>query len=152
MTLFETSVNAWLVNFGYQPPGLFLSGTVFALILAFVIRFQAVANGVIESSFLNVSPSLDMASKTLGKSNLQSLSAIHIPLIKKGIFTAVLLVFIECLKELPAALLLRPFNFDTLATYVYQFISDEQLGQASVAAILIVLAGLIPVIRLTQNK
>ncbi|PHS69769.1 MAG: iron ABC transporter permease [Methylophaga sp.] len=151
ITFFETSINDWLVNLGYPPPGLFLSGTVFALIFAFVVRFQAVANGTIEASFLNISPSLDMASKTLGKSNLQTLFSVHIPLIKKGIFTAMLLVFIEGMKELPAALLLRPFNFDTLATYVYQFVSDEQLEQAAVAAILIVLAGLIPVIRLTQT-
>ncbi len=151
ITVFETSINDWWVSLGYQAPGLFLSGTVFALIFAFVVRFQAIANGTIESSFLNISPSLDMASKTLGKSNLQSLFLIHIPLVKKGLFTALLLVFIECMKELPAALLLRPFNFDTLATYVYQFVSDEQLEQAAVAAILIVLAGLIPVIRLTQT-
>ena len=151
MTLFETSVNDGLVNLGYQPPGLFLSGTVFALLFAFVVRFQAVANGAIESSFLNISPSLDMASATLGKSNLQTLFSIHIPLIRKGMFTAILLVFIECMKELPAALLLRPFNFDTLATYVYQFVSDEQLEHAAVAAILIILAGLIPVIRLTKT-
>jgi iron(III) transport system permease protein len=151
MTLFEININDWLENLGYQAPGLFLSGTVFALIFAFVVRFQAVANGTIESSFLNISPSLDMASKTLGKSDLQTLFAIHIPLISKGIFTAMLLVFIECMKELPAALLLRPFNFDTLATYVYQFVSDEQLEQAAIAAILIVLAGLYPVMRLTKT-
>jgi iron(III) transport system permease protein len=151
MTLLEINVNDWIVSLGYQPPGLFLSGTVFALLFAFVVRFQAVANGTIESSFLNISPSLDIASKTLGKSSLQTLFAIHIPLISKGIFTAVLLVFIECMKELPAALLLRPFNFDTLATYVYQFVSDEQLEQAAVAAILIILAGLFPVVRLTQT-
>ncbi len=151
MALFETTLNDWLVSLGYQAPGLFLSGTVFALIFAFAVRFQAVANGTIESSFMNISPSLDMASKTLGKSTLQTLFLVHIPLIKKGLFTAILLVFIECMKELPAALLLRPFNFDTLATYVYQFVSDEQLEKAAVAAILIVLAGLIPVIRLTQT-
>ncbi|OUR74396.1 iron ABC transporter permease [Methylophaga sp. 41_12_T18] len=151
MTMFEVGVNDWLVSLGYQAPGLFLSGTVFALIFAFVVRFQAVANGTIESSFLNISPSLDIASKTLGKTNLQTLFLVHIPLLKKGIFTALLLVFIECMKELPAALLLRPFNFDTLATYVYQFVSDEQLEQAAIAAILIILAGLYPVIRLTQT-
>lgn len=151
MTLFEISINDFLVDLGYQAPGLFLSGTIFALIFAFSVRFQAVANGTIESSFLNISPSLDMASTTLGKSHLYTLFFVHIPLIKKGLFTAMLLVFIECLKELPAALLLRPFNFDTLATYIYQFVSDEQLEQAAVAAILIVLVGLIPVIRLTQT-
>jgi len=151
MTLFEVQINNWVEHLGYQAPGLFLSGTVFALIIAFVVRFQAVANGTIESSFLNISPSLDMAAKSLGKTDLQVLFSIHIPLISKGIFTAILLVFIECMKELPAALLLRPFNFDTLATYVYQFVSDEQLEQAAVAAILIVLAGLYPVIRLTKT-
>jgi len=151
MTLFEININEWMESFGYQAPGLFLSGTVFALIFAFVVRFQAVANGTIESSFLNISPSLDMASKTLGKTDVQTLFAIHIPLISKGIFTAMLLVFIECMKELPAALLLRPFNFDTLATYVYQFVSDEQLEHAAVAAILIIVAGLYPVMRLTKT-
>jgi iron(III) transport system permease protein len=151
MTLFEIKVNDYLINLGYQPPGLFLSGTVFALVFAFIVRFQAVANGAVESSFLNISPSLDMAAKTLGKTNMQTLFAIHLPLISKGLFTAMLLVFIECLKELPAALLLRPFNFDTLATYVYQFVSDEQLELAAIAAILIVIAGLYPVIRLTRT-
>ncbi len=92
-----------------------------------------------------------MASKTLGKTDMQTLFSIHIPLISKGIFTAMLLVFIECMKELPAALLLRPFNFDTLATYVYQFVSDEQLEHAAVAAILIIVAGLYPVMRLTKT-
>ncbi len=152
MTLLEVNVNNWIESLGYQPPGLFLSGTVFALIFAFVVRFQTVANGTIESSFLNISPSLDIASKTLGKSNLQTLFHIHIPLVRKGILTSILLVFIECMKELPAALLLRPFNFETLATYVYQFVSDEQLEQAAVAAILIIFAGLFPVVRLTQTS
>lgn len=151
MTLFENSFNDFWVAMGYQAPGLFLSGTTFALVFAFVARFQAVANGTIEASFLAVSPSLDMASKSLGKTDSQMLRLIHLPLIKKSVFTAMLLVFIECMKELPAALLLRPFNFDTLATFVYQYVSDEQLEQAAFAAILIVLAGLYPVMRLTQT-
>jgi iron(III) transport system permease protein len=151
MTLFENSFNDIWVGMGYQAPGLFLSGTTFALVFAFVVRFQAVANGTIEASFLAISPSLDMAAKSLGKTDSQMLRLIHLPLIKKSLFTAVLLVFIECMKELPAALLLRPFNFDTLATFVYQYVSDEQLEQAAFAAILIVLAGLYPVMRLTQT-
>lgn len=151
MTLFENSFNDFWVAMGYQAPGLFLSGTTFALVFAFVVRFQAVANGTIEASFLAVSPSLDMAAKSLGKTDSQMLRLIHLPLIKKSVFTAMLLVFIECMKELPAALLLRPFNFDTLATFVYQYVSDEQLEQAAFAAILIVLAGLYPVMRLTQT-
>ncbi len=152
MTLFETKINDMLIAFGYDAPGLFLSGTLTALVFAFVVRFQAVANGTIETSFLTVSPSLDMATKSLGKSDTKLLFGVHIPLIKKSLFTAMLLVFIECMKELPAALLLRPFNFDTLATYLYQYVSDEQLEQAALAAILIVLAGLYPVIRLTRTN
>lgn len=152
MTLFENNVNDFFVALGYQAPGLFLSGTTFALVFAFVIRFQAVANGTIEAGFLAVSPSLDMAAKSLGKTDSQMLRLVHLPLIKKSLFTALLLVFIECLKELPIALLLRPFNFDTLATFVYQYVSDEQLEQAAFAAILIVLAGLYPVMRLTKTS
>lgn len=151
LTVFEIKFNDVWVAMGYQAPGLFLSGTTFALVFAFVVRFQAVANGTIEASFLAVSPSLDMAAKSLGKTDTQMLRFIHFPLIKKSLFTAMLLVFIECMKELPAALLLRPFNFDTLATFVYQYVSDEQLEQAAFAAILIVLAGLYPVMRLTQT-
>ena len=152
MTLFETKINDALIAFGYDAPGLFLSGTLTALVFAFVVRFQAVANGTIETGFLTVSPSLDMATKSLGKSDTKLLFGVHVPLIKKSLFTAMLLVFIESMKELPAALLLRPFNFDTLATYLYQYVSDEQLEQAALAAILIVLAGLYPVIRLTKTS
>ncbi len=151
MTLSEVNFNNWLVAAGYSPPGLFLSGTVFALIFAFVVRFQAVANGTVVASFAHISPSLDMAAKTLGKSDIRTLFIVHMPLISTGLWSAILLVFIECMKELPAALLLRPFNFDTLATYVYQFVADEQLELAAVAAILIVLAGLVPVIYLTRT-
>ena len=151
LTLFEIKFNDVWVAMGYEAPGLFLSGTTFALVFAFVVRFQAVANGTIEASFLAVSPSLDMAAKSLGKTDSQMLRFVHFPLIKKSLFTAMLLVFIECMKELPAALLLRPFNFDTLATFVYQYVSDEQLEQAAFAAILIVLAGLYPVMRLTKT-
>ncbi len=151
MTSIEHITNDAFLTLNLTPPGLFLSGTVFALVFAFVVRFQAVANGAIETSFLNISPSLDMASNSLGKTQRQTLQRIHLPLIKKGLLTALLLVFIECMKELPAALLLRPFNFDTLATFVYQYVSDEQLEQAAFAAILIVLAGLYPVMRLTRG-
>ena len=150
LTAIEVNINDWLARAGFTPPGLFLSGTVFALIFAFVVRFQAVANGAMAASFATISPSLDSAAKTLGKSHSVTLFLIHLPLVKTGMATAMLLVFIECMKELPAALLLRPFNFDTLATYVYQFVSDEQLEQAALAAILIVLSGLIPVIKLTR--
>ena len=127
-------------------PGLILSGTVVAIIFAYVVRFNAVAVGAIEASYAKISPSIDMVSKTLGLGRFKTMVSIHLPLLKGGCLTAALLVFIEAMKELPAALLLRPFDFETLATYVYQYVSDEQLETASVAALTIVLVGLIPLI------
>lgn len=131
--------------FDWQP-GLLLSGTVFAIIFAYVVRFNAVAVGAIESSYSKISPSIDMVSKTLGLGRIKLMYKVHLPLLRKGCFTAALLVFIESMKELPAALLLRPFDFETLATYVYQYVSDEQLENASIAALTIVVVGLIPLI------
>ncbi|MDK1289259.1 ABC transporter permease [Pseudoalteromonas umbrosa] len=143
LTLFDDYLNRWLDGTGFEP-GLLLSGTIFALVFAYVVRFYAIAQGAVEASFVRISPSIDMASASLGKNNLQTLGRVHIPLLKRGILTAGLLVFIECMKELPAALLLRPFNFETLATHVFQFVSDEQLELASISALFIVLVGLIP--------
>lgn len=132
-------------------PGLILSGTVFSLIFAYLIRFSAIAVGSVESSIDKISPSLDMVSRTLGHKPLGMVRKVHIPLIRKGALAAFLLVFIESMKELPTALLLRPFNYETLATYVYQFASDEMLEHAALAAIVIVLVGLIPLIFLNRS-
>ncbi len=143
LTLMDTKLNEWLDGSGFEP-GLLLSGTLFAMVFAYVVRFYAIAHGAVESSFVRISPSIDMASLSLGKGRFQTLTRVHMPLLKRGLLTAGLLVFIECMKELPAALLLRPFNFETLATHVYQYVSDEQLELASISALFIVLVGLIP--------
>ncbi|NOJ23160.1 ABC transporter permease [Vibrio coralliilyticus] len=132
-------------------PGLIFSGSMFALIFALVVRFSAVAIGSIESSLNKVSPSLDMASRTMGCSSNQMLWRVHFPLIRRGALIAGLLVFIESMKELNAALLLRPFNFETLATYVYNFASDEQLELAALPAVLLVLVGLIPLVMVNRS-
>ncbi len=132
-------------------PGLVLSGSMFALIFAMVVRFSAVAIGAVESSLNKISPSLDMASKTMGCNTNQMLKRVHFPLIRRGILVAGLLVFIESMKELNAALLLRPFNFETLATYVYNFASDEQLELAAMPALLLVFVGLIPLIIINRS-
>jgi len=143
LTALDEHLNAWLAPFDLAP-GLLLSGTLFAIIFAYVVRFYAIAHGAVEASFMRISPSLDMASQSMGKSQGQTLRKVHIPLLRRGILTAGLLVFIECMKELPTALLLRPFNFETLATHVFQYVSDEQLELASVSALLIVVVGLVP--------
>lgn len=132
-------------------PGLIFSGSMFALIFALVVRFSAVAIGSVESSLSKVSPSLDMASRTMGCNANQMLKRVHLPLVKRGALIAGLLVFIESMKELNAALLLRPFNFETLATYVFNFASDEHLELAALPAVLLVLVGLVPLIVVNRS-
>lgn len=131
--------------------GLLLSGTVFALIYAYAIRFLAVSSGSVESSLEKVTPNMDMVSRSLGYTQTQTLIKVHLPIISKGLMTAALVVFVDCMKELPATLILRPFNFDTLATHVYQFASDELLEESALSALLIVAVGVIPVILLSRS-
>jgi iron(III) transport system permease protein len=150
LTTLDFAINDVLDKWMQWQPGLILSGSVFAIIFAYVVRFNAVAVGAIESSYSKISPSIDMVSKTLGLGRFKLMWLVHLPLLKKGCLTAALLVFIESMKELPAALLLRPFDFETLATYVYQYVSDEQLENASIAALTIVLVGLLPLILINR--
>ncbi|MFV7782592.1 ABC transporter permease [Shewanella marisflavi] len=151
LTYLDFAVNDLYRYFGVMGPGLIFSGTLFVLIFAFAIRFAAIAIGSIENSYKHINPSLDMASVTMGGRPASILSRVHLPLLRSGIFAAILLVFIECMKELPAALLLRPVGFENLATYVYQFVSDEQLEHGALGAIVIVLVGLIPLIYLNRS-
>jgi iron(III) transport system permease protein len=128
---------------------LILSGTIFCLIFAYIVRFLAVAFSTLESSLSKIKPSLDDASRSLGYGTGATLIKVHIPLLSGGLLTAAMLVFVDVMKELPATLVLRPFNFDTLAVRVYQYASDERLVEAAAPALAIVLVGLIPVIFLS---
>ena len=128
--------------------GLVLSGTVFALVTAYVIRFLAVALGSIEAGLERISPNLDAAARALGETALSTLLRVHLPLLLPALGSAGLLVFVDAMKELPATLLLRPFNFDTLATHVYGFAALEQFEDAALGALTIVLVGLVPVLLL----
>lgn len=132
-------------------PGLIFSGSMFAIIFALVVRFSAVAIGSIESSLSKVSPSLDMASRTMGCNPNTMLLKVHVPLIRRGALIAALLVFIESMKELNASLLLRPFNFETLATYVFNYASDEHLELAAMPAVILVLVGLVPLVLINRS-
>jgi iron(III) transport system permease protein len=136
--------------FGFST-GLLLSGTIFAMVFAYVVRFLAVAIGQVESSLEKVSPSMDMAARTLGYRPVEILFRHHLPLIKGGMLSAALIVFVDCMKELPATLILRPFNFDTLATNVYEFASEELIGESALGSLTIVLVGLLPVILLSRT-
>lgn len=131
-------------------PGLFMSGTIVAILLGYQIRFLAVPLNVISAGFDRIRPTIDDAAKNLGAGRLSLLRRVHIPLLRGSLVSAALLVFVDVLKELPATLILRPFNFDTLAVRVYQLASDERLAEASTGALAIVAAGLIPVVLLTR--
>ena len=146
---FDNTVDAIATRFFGISTGLLLSGTVFALVFAYTVRFLAMAYGSINTSMKKISPHMDDAARSLGHSPSTILRKVHLPLIRSGILTAALVVFVDCMKELPATLVLRPFNFDTLATQIYQFASDELIGQSALYALLIVLVGLVPVILLS---
>lgn len=130
--------------------GLLLSGTVFAIIFAYIVRFLAVALGAVEASLTKIRPTMDMAARTLGAGPGETLRRVHLPLVRSSVLAAATIVFVDSMKELPATLILRPFNFDTLATHVFQFASDELLEQSALAALTIVIAGVVPVILLSR--
>ncbi|QIZ77862.1 ABC transporter permease [Ferrimonas lipolytica] len=135
-----------------QPlPGLVLSGSMLALLFGYTVRFLAVALGSVESSYKRINPNLDMAAATMGCQSPQILRRIHLPLLRRGLLTGAVIVFMESMKELPAALLLKPIGFETLATYVYQFVSDEALELGALPALVIVAAGLLPVWLLNRS-
>ena len=136
--------------FGFSS-GLLLSGTAFALVFAYTVRFLAVSAGSVESALQKVTPSMDMASRSLGHTPGKTLVKVHLPMLRGTLVTAALVVFVDCMKELPATLILRPFNYETLATYVYQFASDEQLYHSALPSLIIVLAGIIPIILMSRS-
>ncbi|MDF2391739.1 ABC transporter permease subunit [Aeromonas sp. 2MA4] len=151
LTALDFGINDLAEWLGGQGPGLLLTGTLTAIVFGYLVRFVAIAIGSVESSMGKISPSLDMAARSLGQGDGGMLRRVHLPLVRRGLFAGAMLVFIESMKELPAALLLRPFNFDTLATHVYQFVSDEMLERGALGAIVIVLVGLLPLIWVNRS-
>ena len=128
-----------------------LSGSLFLLLYAYVCRFLTVAYQSVDSGFAGISHDIDAAARTLGATTSETIRKIHFPLLRPSIFAACLLVFVDVMRELPATLILRPFNFDTLATQVYRLASDERLAEASGAALLIVILGVLPVLLLQRT-
>ncbi len=121
--------------------GLLMTGSAFAIVFAYSVRFFAIAQGAADSAMGRIPPSLTMAARSLGKDAVGTLGSVHLPIIKGSLLTAWLLVFVDCVKELPATLLLRPFNFHTLATRVYESASLEDIGSAAPTSLLIMLVG-----------
>ena len=126
-------------------PGLLMTGSAFAIVLAYTVRFFAIAQGAADAAMGRVAPSLPMAARSLGKTAGGTLRRVYVPIMRGSVGTALLLVFVDSVKELPATLLLRPFNYDTLATRVFEKAGLEQIGQAAPAAILVIAVGLIAV-------
>lgn len=151
LTALDFGINDLAEWLGMPGPGLLLTGTLTAIVFGYLVRFVAIAIGSVESSMSKISPSLDMAARSLGQGAGGMLRRIHLPLVRRGLFAGAMLVFIESMKELPAALLLRPFNFETLATHVYQFVSDEMLERGALGAIVIVLVGLVPLLWINRT-
>lgn len=148
---FDNTVDSFFrENLGFSS-GLLLSGTIFAMVFAYLVRFLSVSFGGVEASMEKITPNMDEAARGMGYSFTKVLRKIHIPMMSGGLLTAGLLVFVDVMKELPATLIVRPFNFDTLAVQVYRYASDERLAESAGAALMIVLVGIIPVIIISRT-
>jgi len=148
---FDNALDAFLRAHVGVSTGLLLSGTGFAIIYACTVRFLTMAEGTIDAGFHKLSPHLDMAARTLGRTSGQTLWSVLLPMMRPATLTAALLVFIETMKELSATIMLRPFNFNTLATLVYEDASRAKVEDAGVPAIIIVAVGLIPVFLVSRS-
>ena len=130
--------------------GLLLTGSVFALLYGYLVRYFAVAYQTVEAGLARITPAMDASARSLGSTPFDTFVRVHLPVLRPSVLAACLLVFVDVMKELPATLVLRPFNFDTLAVIAYQMASDERLGQAALPALTIVAAGVVPVTLLSR--
>ena len=150
-----TRVDTWLasaiMDITGRSPGLLLTGGIAALVYAYLVRFLAVSLHAVEASLAKITPSMDDAARSLGHGAWATLRRVHLPILRGSLLTGALMVFVEVMKELPATLVMRPFNFDTLATQAYTLASDERLAEASTAALAIVAVGVLPLIILTRE-
>ncbi|MDO6686942.1 MULTISPECIES: ABC transporter permease [unclassified Agarivorans] len=149
--LFDNAVDSLMKAWFNYPTGLLLTGTGGALVLAYSLRFIALSYRTLDASLTKITPEMDDASRVLGSRSGKTLWRIHLPLIRPSLLTAMLLVFVDTMKELPITLILRPFNFNTLSTQVWDLASLEQLEQSALAALTILLAGILPVIIMSRN-
>jgi len=151
LAAFDNALDAWMRAHVGVSTGLVLTGTVAALVFAYLVRFLAVALQAVDAGFARLSPTIDGAGRSLGAGPWRLLRQVHVPMLRGSAVTALLLVFVDVLKELPATLIMRPFNFDTLAVQAHNLAADERLSEASSAALTIVAVGLAPVILLSRT-
>ena len=148
---FDNTLDAYMRSQFDLSTGLLLSGTLFALMFAYLVRFLAISIQSVESGLTKIRFSMDEAARSLGYKPTETLFKVHLPLMKGSVLTALLIVFVDVAKELPATLILRPFNFNTLAVRAFELASDERLADSSTAALMIVVVGLLPVILLSKS-
>jgi iron(III) transport system permease protein len=147
----DNFIDAWAREYLGFSTGLILSGTIVAVIFAYVVRFLSVSFNAIEAGLGKITGNMDCASRSLGHTPSETLKKVHLPLIRASMFSAGILVFVDVIKELPATMIMRPFNFTTLAVRTFELASDEQLAEASSAALAMVLVGIIPVIMISRT-
>jgi iron(III) transport system permease protein len=148
---FDNALDAWLrLNFNVSS-GLLFTGSAVLLIMAYLVRFLSPALGAFETGMETVKPNMDKAARSLGSTTSQIIARVHVPLLRTSLLTGALIVFVDVMKELPATLILRPFNYDTLAVQAYRLASDERLADAAVPSLIIVAFGLLPVIVLCRT-
>lgn len=150
-TWFDNAIDAWMRSHLGISTGLLLSGSLFMLVFAYMVRFLAIALQTVEAGLGKITRSMDEVARSLGYRSFSVIRKIHVPIMRASLLTAVMLVFVDVMKELPATLILRPFNFNTLAIRAYELASDERLADSSTAAIAIVLVGVIPVVLLSLS-
>lgn len=151
VTRLDNLLAAWWEGLFGVNPGLLLTGGIAALVYAYLTRFLSVALHTVESSLGKITPNMDDAARSLGFGKWGTLRRVHVPILRGSLLTAGLLVFVDVMKELPATLVMRPFNFDTLATQAHTLASDERLAEASTAALTIVAVGLLPMFIISRQ-
>jgi iron(III) transport system permease protein len=142
------SLRPWLSN----PPTQIIKGTLFAMLVAYMARFLAVGYQPVESALQRITPNQEYAARSLGVSGLSLLRRLHLPMLRGGLLTGLLLVFVDVMKEMPITLMTRPFGWDTLAIRVFEMTSEGEWQRAALPSVALVLVGLLPVILLMRNS
>lgn len=148
---FDNALDGWMRDLFGVSTGLLVTGSIWLLVAAYMIRFLAAALGAYEGGQAMVHSNMDAAARSLGQSPLGTLRRVHLPILTPSLLTALLIVFVDVMKELPATLIMRPFNFDTLAVQAYRLASDERLEGAAVPSLVILAVGLVPVILICRQ-
>jgi iron(III) transport system permease protein len=150
VTRLDHMLAGWIEALTGTSPGLIFTGSIAALVYAYLVRFFAVSLSAVEAGLTKITPNMDSAARSLGFGASATLAQVHAPLLWRSVLSAALLVLVDVMKELPATFVMRPFNFDTLAVQAYNFASDERLAEAATPALTIVAVGLLPLIVLSR--